>query len=416
MAHIGFDELTAMLAAKGASDPAGLAAHIGRKKYGHAGFQALAAAGRAKRDAMHDGESRSRFADIGYQADGQRRYPIDTPDHAQLTWAAIHEPGNAARYDGRSLAKVKARTAVAMRAFGLDPEPVAQARVLSEAGLLLRSSPSTYARVFALDDIQISRSGDGRTVEAYAATFGNPYEVKDQHGHYNEVIERGAFNRTLQGAGRNAMCVYNHGMTIHGTPDGMASLPLGKPLEIKPDGKGLLTITRYNDGPWADSVLASIRNGDIKAQSFRGQIYRSSPNGAVPRRRKLTDSLPTVTRHELGLTDYGPTPSAVNETSAIVAVRSAADILEAIQFLDADEREELLRAFGSNLDTTPEEDPVDQDVLDEIAREDALARATATSDDMSGPGTARPAQDPPQALRSAADITRRIRAELIRRS
>lgn len=60
MAHIGFDNLAAALAAKGARNPAGLARYIGQKKYGHAGFAALAAAGRAKREAMHgSGSGRS---------------------------------------------------------------------------------------------------------------------------------------------------------------------------------------------------------------------------------------------------------------------------------------------------------------------------------------------------------------------
>lgn len=48
MAHIGFDALKAKLAAKGATDPGGLAATIGRKKYGKAGMKALAKAGEKK--------------------------------------------------------------------------------------------------------------------------------------------------------------------------------------------------------------------------------------------------------------------------------------------------------------------------------------------------------------------------------
>lgn len=349
-----------------------------------------------------------KYADPGYQPDGKERYPLDSEAHCRAAWSYINQADNAAQYSPRDLAKVKARIKAALKRYGVDVQDSARSRILGEMGLV-RSGPLTYNRVFPLDDIQISRSGDGRTVEAYAATFDTPYEVRDQHGHYMEVIDRSAFNRTLNGAGKNAICVYNHGMTIHGTPDGMASLPLGKPLEIKPDGKGLLTVTRYNDGPWADSVLASIRNGDIKAQSFRGQIYRSSPNGRVPKRRHLAEPLPTVTRHELGLSDYGPTPTAVNDASAIVAVRSAADIIDAIQFLDADEREELLRTLG-DLDTTPEEDPDDEDVLAEIEEEDA----SATSDD-SEPG----AEDPP-AERSEAGHSGRLelqraalRAELI---
>lgn len=41
-----FAKLTAQLAAKGAADPKALAAFIGRKKYGKAPFQKMAAAGR----------------------------------------------------------------------------------------------------------------------------------------------------------------------------------------------------------------------------------------------------------------------------------------------------------------------------------------------------------------------------------
>lgn len=43
-----FGKLKKKLAAKGATDPGALAAYIGRKKYGKAGFAALSAAGRAK--------------------------------------------------------------------------------------------------------------------------------------------------------------------------------------------------------------------------------------------------------------------------------------------------------------------------------------------------------------------------------
>lgn len=49
-----FDDLKAKLAAKGATDPAGLARYIGDKKYGKAGMAALQAAGRAKRAAKKE--------------------------------------------------------------------------------------------------------------------------------------------------------------------------------------------------------------------------------------------------------------------------------------------------------------------------------------------------------------------------
>lgn len=371
-----------------------------------------------------------KYADPGLQPDGQQRYPIDTEDHVRAAWSYINQEANASKYTPQQLKQVKGRIQRALRKLGAEvAQAPARSRLASRLqGLLVsRSTPMTYNRSYVLDDIQISRSGDGRTVEAYAAIFDSPYEVRDVHGHYYEKIDRSAFNRTLNGAGRHAICIYNHGMTVHGTPDGMASLPLGSPLEIKPDGRGLLTVTRYNKGPWADSVLESIKNGDIKAQSFRGSIFRSSPMGPVPRRR-AGEPLTTVTRHELGLADYGPTPTAVNDDAAIVAVRSAADIIDAIGYLDADEREELIRSLDLD-DTTPtsdeDEDPDDvdedeEDLEDELAEE---VEAEEHDDDptpaQSGPG----AEDPP-AERSEAGHSGRLenqrallllRAELKRR-
>jgi HK97 family phage prohead protease len=316
---------------------------------------------------------------LGLTADGKV-----TPDLLKKLTAAKSLPKTAPTAAKKAVKKAPGRT------------PVRRSEVVV---------PALFDRTFPLDDIQISRSGDGRTVEAYAAMFEAPYEVRDQHGHYMEVLSRSVFNRTLSGgAGKSAMCLYNHGMTVHGTPDMMGSVPLGTPLEIRPDGRGLLTVTRYNKGPFADQVLESIRNGDIRAQSFRGRIIRSDPNGRVPRQR-YGQTLPTVTRHEMGLTDYGPTPIPVNAGAEIVAVRSLTDLIDELRDLDADEREELLRTLDLS---TPAEDPDDEEEEDDV--EDDVE---AISDD-SEPG----AEDPPLKRHSIRqiDIRRRIRAALVTRS
>lgn len=179
-----------------------------------------------------------------------------------------------------------------------------------------------YARSWALEDIQVLRSAaDGRTVEAYAAVFDVPAEIRDQHGHYMERIARTAFNRTLaHGIGRVSV-FYNHAMTMHGTPaEGVGSVPIGSPVEIVADGRGLRTVTRYNKSELADHVLEAIRSGDIKGYSFRGKIFRSTPD-RVPR-VKAGAPLPTITRTELGLMEYGPTPNPAYEGALVVAVRA----------------------------------------------------------------------------------------------
>lgn len=193
------------------------------------------------------------------------------------------------------------------------------------------NAPDLFARSWALDDIQILRTadghGDGRTVEAYAAVFDTPTEITDQHGHYNEVIARTAFNRTLAHGIERVKVFYNHALTMHGTPaEGSGSVPIGSPVDIRADSKGLRTVTRFNGGTLADAVLEAIRNGDIQGYSFRGRIIRSNP-AKVPRTR--SSALTTVTRTELGLFEYGPTPMPAYPDASILAMRSQLNEIQA---------------------------------------------------------------------------------------
>ncbi|HEY9414042.1 MAG TPA: HK97 family phage prohead protease [Pseudonocardia sp.] len=233
---------------------------------------------------------------------------------------------------------------------------------------------NTFNRTFALEDIQISRAHtDGRTVEAYAAVFDTPAEIRDQHGHYTESIARTAFDKTIRERGNRVGVFYHHGMTLHGTPSDLGSVPIGSPLEIRADSRGLLTVTRYNRSALADSVLEAIRAGDIRGYSFRGRIYQSSPS-RIPRAR-AGQSLPQVTRTEMGLAEYGPTPTPAYEDAAIMAVRSAERIAASIAGLDEAERAELIRMLSS---TTPREPETTNNATPEVGAgaEEPLAHST----------------------------------------
>ena len=211
-----------------------------------------------------------------------------------------------------------------------------------------------YSRSWVVEDIEISRAAGGREVTAYAAVFDTPAEIKDQHGHYIEVIDRSAFNRTL-GHGIDRVGVfYHHGMTLHGTPSDLGSVPIGRPIQIEPDGRGLKTVSRFNNSQLADAALEAIRNGDITGYSFRGRIFRSTPD-RVPRARG--GDLPTVTRHELGPAEYGPTPTPAYETAGILAVRSTDQLAADLAALDEEARADLLRMLEATPTDPAEETP-----------------------------------------------------------
>jgi len=273
------------------------------------------------------------YADPGYlDADGNpvsksgnkgvQRYPIDA-EHVQAAWAYINKEKNAGQYTAEQLSAIKGRIKAAMKRHGHDVSDDTASQGASR-------SDTAYTRSFGLEDISI-RAGDGRTVDAYAAVFDLSQPIRDQDGEYNEIIDRSAFNGALANAapsgGRERWRVgvfYNHGRTIWNTPSDLYSMPVGVPLEIRADGKGLFTRTKYLPGPLGDSILDAIREGSITGYSFSGAFTRSDPD---PRRagRMRADragSLPTVRRMESTLREYGPTPFPAYADASIVGMRA----------------------------------------------------------------------------------------------
>lgn len=186
----------------------------------------------------------------------------------------------------------------------------------------MTGAPQIYQRVFALDDMQIRAGGDGRTVTAYAAVFDSSAHIRDQDGEYDEQIARSAFDKTLRERAGRIGVFYHHGRTLMGTPSDLGSVPIGTPVEApRADGRGLLTVTRYNRSALADAVLESIRNGDITGQSFSGRFIKSDPQGPYLPARSGQRTL--VTRQEIALLEYGPTPIPAYSDAEILGVRAA---------------------------------------------------------------------------------------------
>lgn len=192
------------------------------------------------------------------------------------------------------------------------------------------------SRVFAVEDMTVRSDGDGRTVEAYAAVFRTPAEIRDQDGHYNEELAPGSFTKTIQeNAGRFGV-FYNHARTIYGTPAGELSVPIGVPLTVEQDERGVFTATRYLDNPLADSVLDAIKQRAIKGQSFSGRFVKST------RTRGAKGQLPTITRNEVAMREYGPTVFPAYAEAMILGTRSVSSFLDELADADLDRLRQML--------------------------------------------------------------------------
>jgi HK97 family phage prohead protease len=253
-----------------------------------------------------------------------------------------------------------------------------------------------FIRAVSLDDIKIRSGGTGRTVEAYAAIFDEPAEIMDSDGHYYEVNHRSAFNRTIQNSGGRFPVVYHHGLTIAGTPSDRGSVPIGVSTEVRADKRGVLTISEYGNSTLADEVLEAIRMGSVKAQSYGGRFLRSDPR--APRggfRAGIDGKLKTVTRLEVAMREFGPTPFPAFAGAAITGVR-AQQILGSLLTAPAEQRATMLdhlATLGSG------QDPVEEEI--DGTADEALAAPDVTED---------PA---PRHSRSMIPLSMRVRAARI---
>lgn len=308
--------------------------HTGKGLWGHKGWQLPAYIQHVANDLIGTGHSMSQAIQLA----------VGTIKN----WAAGHDgKGNSVS------AGTQAKAAVALAQWE-------KLKAKTKVGMRM----STYTRAFPLEEIRrldaSDGAPDGRTVEAYAAVFDTPAEIRDGEGHYREVIDRTAFNKTLADAERASAlpfgCFYNHGLSIHGTPSERYSMPLGVALEVRADGRGLLTRTRYANTPLADEVLELIDAGAIRSQSFTGRIVRSDPGrpaGGGRYRPSREGRLPLVRRMELGLREYGPTPFPAYKEAAVVGVRAA--LLYDID-LDADDLD-LAEQIAAEVEPTDPDTP-----------------------------------------------------------
>lgn len=200
----------------------------------------------------------------------------------------------------------------------------------------------TIERAVPLADLEVK----GRTVTAYAAAFDSPASVYDPQftpARHLESVARSAFTRALNaGAGAKAKVLFNHGKTIDGTPSERFSMPIATPVDVRADSRGLLTVSRYAATPLADEVLELIRNESVTGQSFRGPVYNYAERGGI------------VELTECGLREFGPCPFPAYADAEIVSIRSATDLMVAVEELTPEQRAELARLLTSNTDTPAE--------------------------------------------------------------
>jgi hypothetical protein len=144
-----------------------------------------------------------------------------------------------------------------------------------------------------------------RKIIGHAAMFGNIDRV-------NDTIKSGAFKKTIRERGKSVKVFYNH------------NTPIGRPVVMQEDDKGLYTESIISATAKGDEVLQLAADGVITDMSIAYEAIDFAYDAKSGIR----------TLKELKLFEFGPVDFGANEAAVITGVKSFADRLALGQPID----------------------------------------------------------------------------------
>jgi uncharacterized protein len=171
-------------------------------------------------------------------------------------------------------------------------------------------------------------SGDGFTLEGYAAVFDTPTRIDSWEGRFDEVISRGAFSRTINA--KKPVLQFDHGRDV-----ATGSVPIGAIEVLREDANGLFVSARLHDNARVEPIRQAIASGAIDGMSFRFRVTREDWNEEDP-------TLPVRTIKEVDLFELGPVVFPAYDATS-VGVRSL------LGDLDLDARARLVAELRAEL-------------------------------------------------------------------
>lgn len=125
-------------------------------------------------------------------------------------------------------------------------------------------------------DLEVRFADEGRTVEGYAAVFGQPTMI----GSVEEIVHHGAFENRLMD---DVVALFNHDMNM---PLARSTEGQGT-LEMKVDEHGLYYKFELGNQSYAKDLAESIKRGDVRGSSFgfvvREDDYEKKDDGTYRR-------------------------------------------------------------------------------------------------------------------------------------
>jgi len=175
----------------------------------------------------------------------------------------------------------------------------------------LRNIDERRTRAASGCEIREAPNGTGGTVltfTGYASVTGEPYEMEDWAGPYNEEVQSGAFAKTLA-EGADVGFVLNHDAAP------LARTKSGT-LTLAEDTTGLNVEARLDPAsPPVGYLRSAIERGDLDEMSFKFRVIRQSWSPDYDYRKIQEVSL---NKGDVSVVNYGANP----HTAGLIALRA----------------------------------------------------------------------------------------------
>lgn len=220
-------------------------------------------------------------------------------------------------------------------------------------------------RSFSMDGLELRAASDGKTLhfEGYASTTDDPYEMRDMFGTYSEVIDKGAFSRTLSQSPDVVLLVNHAGLPLASTK--------AATLQLSERDGGLWAEAELNAAdPDVQRVAPKMQRGDLNEMSFAFYVERQqwSPDYSQVNIQEVN-----LHRGDVSIVTYGANPSTSSTLRSLLSTEDDFDAaLDAVKRGDATaaQRDLVARAATilGDLTAEPEPEPV-IDPMIEIRRQ-----------------------------------------------
>lgn len=173
-----------------------------------------------------------------------------------------------------------------------------------------RGERRRVSRSYAVQDAQVRSADDGKSLSfsGYASVTDTPYEMHDMFGSYSEVIDAGAFARTLSQDPDVVFLVNHRDLPLARTKSGTMSLT--------EDGTGLRVDATFDpNDPDVERIAPKVQRGDLDEMSFAFWIERQTWS---PDYQQVNIHEVNLNRGDVSLVTFGANP----HTGGLVGLRS----------------------------------------------------------------------------------------------